>query len=333
MYLAPNITSDWVAVIIIFFLSGLGIHTEEFGKAMKRPLFNIYVQTFNFGIVSGIVYGVSRALLHWEALPETLAEGMVLCSCLPLTVSMVFVLTKSAEGDEALAVFHAAVGNILGVFVSPVLITVYLGVREGGGDDDGGSVHALTILIKLLLRVVVPLMIGQLCRFLVPSVCQFMVTHKRRIKVTQECILAFIVYCTFCDTFTNNGMDATVQDIFLMIAMQGGLLLLVMVLAWATLTALFGTEPKLVAMGLFGCTHKTVALGIPLINSMFTNDPRLGLYTLPLLIWHPLQLLLGTAIAPRVAKYVNRREMELVLQRQQELLPLQVEEDGRASPT
>jgi hypothetical protein len=37
----------------------------------------------------------------------------------------------------------------------------------------------------------------------------------------------------------------------------------------------------------------------------------LGLYVLPLLIWYPTQLVLGTAIAPTLGRYVERREQEL----------------------
>mmetsp|Transcript_25535 Transcript_25535/g.53348 ORF Transcript_25535/g.53348 Transcript_25535/m.53348 type:complete len:82 (+) Transcript_25535:833-1078(+) len=67
-------------------------------------------------------------------------------------------------------------------------------------------------------------------------------------------------------------------------------------------------------MGLFGCTHKTVAMGVPLINAIYEDNPMVGLYTLPLLVWHPMQLVLGTAVAPRVAAYVERREKELMNQ-------------------
>ena len=84
-------------------------------------------------------------------------------------------------------------------------------------------------------------------------------------------------------------------------------------------------------------THKTVAVGVPLINAIYENDPMVGYHTLPLLIWHPMQLVLGTvicelaticigndparltlnrnsfttsgtAVAPRIADYVNIRE-------------------------
>ena len=88
---------------------------------------------------------------------------------------------------------------------------------------------------------------------------------------------------------------------------------------------LFPNDPKLQVMGLFGCTHKTVAVGIPLITSIYSDSPMLGLYVLPLLIWYPTQLVLGTAIAPTLAKYVVRKEKEL---KQKEEQPAEVEGDN-----
>ena len=93
-----------------------------------------------------------------------------------------------------------------------------------------------------------------------------------------------------------------------MIALQFLMLCVVMILAWTCLRLLFRNEPKLQAMGLFGCTHKTVAMGVPLINAIYESNPSVGLYTLPLLIWHPMQLVVGSFVAPYVATYVQRRE-------------------------
>jgi hypothetical protein len=64
-------------------------------------------------------------------------------------------------------------------------------------------------------------------------------------------------------------------------------------------------------MGLFGCTHKTVAMGVPLINAIYESDPAVGLYTLPLLIWHPMQLVIGTFLAPKLANFVKREHERL----------------------
>jgi hypothetical protein len=47
-----------------------------------------------------------------------------------------------------------------------------------------------------------------------------------------------------------------------------------------------------------------VAIGVPLINAIYESDPLIGLYTLPLLIWHPMQLLIGTFLSPRLLAFV-----------------------------
>lgn len=74
--------------------------------------------------------------------------------------------------------------------------------------------------------------------------------------------------------------------------------------AWYMLKLLFKNEPKLRVMGLFGCTQKTIALGIPLILAIFGKSDNVGMYTLPILIWHPMQLVVGATLAPRLRKFV-----------------------------
>jgi sodium/bile acid cotransporter 7 len=71
-------------------------------------------------------------------------------------------------------------------------------------------------------------------------------------------------------------------------------------------------------MGVFGCTMKTVALGIPMINSIYENDPNMGLYALPLLIWHPMQLVIGTIMTPRLVAYIEMEEKRLEDEKEEE---------------
>jgi sodium/bile acid cotransporter 7 len=86
-----------------------------------------------------------------------------------------------------------------------------------------------------------------------------------------------------------------------------------MFVAWNMLKFMFPNDPKLRVMGLYGCTHKTVAMGVPLINAIYEDNPAVGLYTLPLLIWHPMQLVIGTFLSPRLAAFVEREEERLGL--------------------
>lgn len=206
-YLHPDITATWIAVCFIFVLAGLGLKTAELSRALRQLKFNAFVQLFNFGAVSALVYGLSRALIATNILSEDLAAGMTICACLPMTINMVMVLTKSAGGDEAAAIFHAAFGNLLGVFLSPLLILGYLGVTA--------DIELYDVFYKLALKVVLPTFIGQVVQKTSPAVVAFTQRHKSAFKLAQQYALVFIVYTVFCKTFQKES-ESSIGDIFLM---------------------------------------------------------------------------------------------------------------------
>jgi sodium/bile acid cotransporter 7 len=74
-----------------------------------------------------------------------------LCSIL----SNIQILTRSANGNDAAALFNTTVSNLLGMVITPLLLLIFLG-------RSGNSVSTLqTVLISLLFTVLVPLLIGQ----------------------------------------------------------------------------------------------------------------------------------------------------------------------------
>lgn len=301
-YLAPNITATWIAVIVIFLLSGIKLKSEELSKAFQRLKFNVFVQCYNFFVVSSVVYGFSRLMLHLNVLAKSLADGMCIGACVPITVNMVLVLTQSSGGDEAAAIFNAAFGNLTGVFLSPALILMYLGVS--------GAIDLASVFYKLSLRVVLPIAIGQIFHKYSPTVTNFVKNNKPFMAKVQEYSLVFIIYTVFCKTFSEER-DTSAGDAFTMIAFVFLLLVSVMILAWYLLKLLFPDNPQLRVMGLYGCTHKSVAMGIPLINAIYEENPLVGFYTLPLLVWHPMQLLIGSFLAPRLSDFVKKEEERL----------------------
>jgi solute carrier family 10 (sodium/bile acid cotransporter), member 7 len=80
--------------------AGLSLKTDELVKALQQVYFNSFVQVFNFGVVSSIVFGFSRLMIEIGAISTELANGMVICGCLPQTVNMCVVLTKAAGGGK-----------------------------------------------------------------------------------------------------------------------------------------------------------------------------------------------------------------------------------------
>ena len=282
-----------IAVIWIFLFTGLGLRTRELVKALKNYKFNAFVQLFNLGLLPVAIWAISRVLIDIKVLSTALANGVAVCAFLPMTVNMVIVLTKSSGGDEAAAVFNSACGNLLGVFVTPAWVQALLGSTS--------SVSFAATVIKLCYRVLAPLFVGQLTQYWLPSVAKWAKKHKPTLKKLQEHLLTFIVYVTFVKL--DVGVGAV--DVVVMIIVQCLLLVASMGVAWFML-GLLNFDKKLRVMGLFGCTHKTVAMGVPLITAIYEGGSQpLGLYLLPLLVWHPSQLVIGSFLAPRLLKWVG----------------------------
>ena len=133
---------------------------------------------------------------------------------------------------------------------------------------------------------------------------KFAATHKPKFARIQEFCLIFIVYTTFSKTF-REGTEAGAKDIVVVFIITLVLLAFFMGLSWVALSLLFNSKISLRIMGFFGCHHKTVAMGLPLINAIYEDNPKLGMYALPLLLWHPTQLLVGTALAPKLKEWVD----------------------------
>ncbi|GKY93562.1 hypothetical protein MPSEU_000323600 [Mayamaea pseudoterrestris] len=302
VYLHPKITASWVAVVIIFFLSGLNLKSSEFKYAFKQVGFNGYIQFYNFIVVSAVVYGISRGLIAASILPPELADGMVICSCLSVSINVAIVLTKAANGDEAAAIFDAAFGNLVGVFLSPVLIAMYL--------QQWGDVDLVDIFYKLSMKVLVPIAIGQLLQKTCQAVVDFIEKYKKYFGRLQEYSLLFIIYTTFCKQFLA-GSQNSILDIFFLILFTFIIMVIVMIGAWYSLKLLFQDKPKLRVMGLYGCTHKTISIGVPLITALYENSPNIGRYTLPLIIWYPMQVLVGTVLVPRLQAFIRNETARL----------------------
>jgi solute carrier family 10 (sodium/bile acid cotransporter), member 7 len=313
-YLKPKITASALAVAIIFFVSGVGLRTEQLVNALKYVYFNTTVQVFNFFAVSAVTFSISRLLVVTNILSEPMADGLTICGCLSVSVNAAIMLTIAASGNQAAAVLHAAVGNVIGIFLSPVLILGYLGKT--------GDVSLGEIFLYLTYRVIIPLIIGQIVQRLFVVVRDFSNNHKKALKKIQETALAYIVYTVFCKTFKSDTR-AGIGNCMILLLMELILMIFFLKVSWELLRIFFRDEPELRVAGLFNCVSKTIALGVPLINSMYEDDPNIALYTLPILIWHPMFLVVGSVLVPKLTIFVDSERCRLDSEQLEQAKPTQ----------
>ena len=144
------------------------------------------MQFYSFGVVSSIVFGVCRLLSLLDLMSQPLIDGLVIGSCVPMAINAGLVLTAAAGGDEAAAVFHASLGNVIGIFISPLLILMYL-------PGSTGEVDLVQVIVELILRVLVPLIVGQLVQKFAKKCHEFYIKHKAIFRKCSELLLVFVV--------------------------------------------------------------------------------------------------------------------------------------------
>mmetsp|Transcript_28619 Transcript_28619/g.33265 ORF Transcript_28619/g.33265 Transcript_28619/m.33265 type:complete len:419 (+) Transcript_28619:142-1398(+) len=306
-FLFPDVTAHWIAVIIIFFLSGFSLKLHELSSAASNTKFNVFVIVFNFLGVSLVVNFVAKFFFDNEIVSEDLMKGMIICSCLSMPTNMMVVLAVGGKGDEAVALFLATVMNLMGVFVTPLLIFLYLG--------DDAEIDFISTYKTISLRVLVPVIAGLVMRYRVPGADAFSNEKKALIHKIRERSLVYVVYATFCTTFMQQN-DSSATQILVMALSQVILLCAAMVIAWILLFIFFNRKPQLRVVGLFGCSTKTAALGIPLISAIYEDHPKLGIFSLPLLIWYPAQLIIGTMLSKRLSRFVDYKLHKYEIERQ-----------------
>ena len=291
--LRPELTVGWGATCGIFLISGLTLPTSELAAAAFRVREHAAIQTFNLAVLPLFMWGFS--LVMGGLIPSALRDGLLALAALPTTVNMCVALTRAAGGNEALAIFNAVIGNILGVLVTPPLLLLLLGASS--------QISVLDATIKLTKKVIVPLVAGQLLR---PAIADQLKGRKKLLSRSSETLLLAIVYTTFCDTFLR-GFGMPASTVGLLAAALASAHVGCLALTWQLAGALGLAARDRIAF-IMCSTHKTLALGLPLFKVIFQGRADLAVLCTPLLLQHPLQLIIGSIAAPRLKKIADAED-------------------------
>lgn len=332
--LRPEFTVKYGAVAIIFFLSGLTLKTERLAAAAWNYKIHLFVQCYTLVLVPllmislvvllkfalGLVFQVDASSVSDGksdvAVFTALLQGFLVVGCMPPPVSSAVILTKVVGGDVAVAIFNSTLGSFLGILVSPMLLLLVVGVS--------GSVPVGVVFIKLGATVLLPLAAGQALRSIFQARAR--AQSSVRVRAVPEAIcgitlsnvgkglLVLIIYSVFCDTFSKSvpvGLRHVIPCFLLVMTCQVLMTRLVFLLLTSGVLP-FSSDKQTVIAALFAATHKSLTLGMPMLNLVFAADPRRTLYAIPLLIWHPTQILLGSAMVPMLKEWVEADEVRAV---------------------
>ncbi|KAL7322264.1 LRR receptor-like serine/threonine-protein kinase RGI2 [Mucor circinelloides] len=328
-YIRAEWSIKWGAVVVIFLISGLSLRTRILAQTLLRVRLHLLIQTINLIMIPFFVFGLILLFfkLHMPV-NSLLLIGVVIAASTPTTVSSNVVMTKNANGNEASALMNAALGNVLGIFVSPALVSYFQGPLLAASPEDesantaGGSVDFIMVLKQLGLTVLLPLVIGQAIQILFTEpVAKFKV--KCRLSDVSSFCLLLMVWSVFSDAVHAGSFSAVAgKDIAAVVILNFLFYVLFSVLSFLLARLpyskrIFGplkwldrlrySREDTVAVMYCGAT-KTVAMGVPLINVLYQKgDPgTIGVLSTPLLLYHVEQLILGNIEVEILKKWVSR---------------------------
>ena len=198
-YIRSEYTVTYGAVALIFFTSGLTLPFDKLVKHAKNLRLHIIVQTTSFLLTSAVFFAIAWAASSSSAIETSTLVGFIATGALPTTINSNVVMTRQAGGDVAATMVSVTIGNFLGPFITPLLITkLYLPATpafaawlpEEALDNLPGLYK--NVMFQMGLSVYVPLVVGQIVRAIWTKQVEWTAAKLRLGKIGSLCLLSLI---------------------------------------------------------------------------------------------------------------------------------------------
>ena len=278
-----------LAIALLFFMHGAKLSREAIlaGAGHWRLHLLVFACTFVlFPLLGLALKPVVTPLVGTE-----LYLGILYLCALPATVQSAIAFTSLARGNIPAAICSAAASSLLGIFLTPILVMLLLGV-------EGETGSTLDSIGKIVLQLLVPFIAGQFARRWIGA---WVTRNKNWLKFVDQGSILLVVYTAFS--------DAVVEGLWQFIPLSRLLALtlvccvLLAIVLWATYflgkRLGFNLEDRITIV--FAASKKSMATGVPMAQVLFATS-AVGTIILPLMIFHQIQLMVCAVLAQRYAQ-------------------------------
>jgi sodium/bile acid cotransporter 7 len=290
---ATGAAVDWLdaavklSVMALFLLHGARLSRQAVLQALRDWRLQSTVLAVTFGLFPLVAFVCGPVLVH--ILEPTLYFGVLFVGCLPSTVQSSIAFTSMGRGNVPAAACAASASNLLGIFITPLLIGLLL-AREGEI-----SFAAIGSIVLLLL---VPFAVGQVAR---PWLGEWVGRRRLLLMTVDRAAILLMIYSAFGKAVVG-GVWRRVSWLDLLLVVVVCLVLLVIVVALAVLTARrmrFSREDEVATV--FCGSMKSLVTGMPMANVLFPGA-QAGVLVIPLIVFHQVQLLACAVLARRYGR-------------------------------
>jgi sodium/bile acid cotransporter 7 len=182
------------AVGLLFFLHGAKLSREAIvaGATHWRLHLVVLLSTFALFPLLGLAL---KPLLSPLVTPALYAGVLFLCT-LPSTVQSSIAFTSIAKGNVPAAVCSASASSLLGIFITPALVSLVVTNQAAGGTSAWHTVW------NIVLQLLVPFVAGQLLR---PVIGKWIERNRGVLKFVDQGSILLVVYGAFSEA-VNEGL-------------------------------------------------------------------------------------------------------------------------------
>jgi sodium/bile acid cotransporter 7 len=275
------------AIVALFFLQGARLSRDAILNGMMH--WRLHAASAAATFIFFPILGLGLIAAFPNLLPGPLYMGVLFVCALPSTVQSSIALTSIARGNVPAAICSATASNITGIAVTPLMFSAMSNLHGGGIELMG----VWTVAVQLLL----PFVAGHLLR---PWIGAWTERNRGVLAITDRGSILLIVYGAFSAAVVR-GIWQQIPPALLILLLFVMAVLLGLALLYIRLTGgLLGFNRADAAAFVFVGSQKSLVSGIPIANALIPG-PAIGPILVPMMLYHPMQLLICAWIARRYA--------------------------------
>jgi sodium/bile acid cotransporter 7 len=287
---------DW-GIAGIFLLYGLKLNLKEVVKDISNWKLHLLIQSGTFIIFPLLV------LIFYPFVKDSeyynIWLSIFFLASLPSTVSSSVVMVSIAKGNVTSAIFNASISGIIGILMTPLLMSFFLYSNSETGNQN-------EIIQQLLIKVLLPIVLGVLLN---PFLKKWVTKYSNIIAEFDRLIILLIVYESFSTAFIENIFVSVPSIVFLVLAFSVVFLFFTVYYILKFISTKLKFKPKDIITTTFCGSKKSLVHGsLFLLVLGIPNDQKV-LFLLPVMIYHSFQLFYVSWLANKIAKKMSDNEV------------------------
>lgn len=278
-----------VGIFVLFFGYGARLSGAEALAGVKNWKLHLAILACTF--VMFPLLALPILAIPSTVLSDPMRIGLVFLCLVPSTVQSSVTFTSLAGGNIASAMVAATVSNVAGVILTPLLAMLFI-------PDTGGGSIGLEQLWDVVVKLLLPFVLGQLSRF---ATAGFMAKHKARLKLLDQGVIFLIVYGAFSHLVVSGiWREIRLRDLIVIVVIVAAMLAGMFWFTWRVGGWLGFDRADQIAV-MFCGTKKSLATGVPMASVLF-GSATVSVVVVPLMLYHQAQLLVSSVLAARLRK-------------------------------